>query len=1010
MKKVIILIIILLLQCHRGGEAFLYAQSDMWVTAYYAGWMQGQYNNGIVRAQDIDYGAVTHIIHFALVPQSDGTLDSTSNSILEGNSAALISNAHAAGKKVLICVGGAGSRDAFLGATSLLTLPKFISNLVSFMQRRGYDGIDIDWEYLDETADVVQYANFISNLRARLDQITPRPLLTAANGSQASVFTLIYKYFDQINLMTYDMSGPWPGWVTWHNSPISDGGFHFPSTGGLIPSANNEVDAFLAAGIPPKKLGIGIDFYGYIWSGGDGTPTGGVTAPRQSWTSLPQLRANVPYSTLMQEDYKPEYYRWDSLAQAAYLSIDNPGSANDRFISYDNEMSVKKKIDYVRQKGIGGVIIWELGGGMLTANFSNRDRLLQTVKMAFQNTGTAPPAPSTFLPQHFMEGVPTQPTLRWESTDKTSWYRIQIASDSTFASPAFDQQWLIDTSFAPSILLPQTDYFWRVQSSNAFASSPWSNTLRFKTADDSLVPPWWEYVSNTGNNATVLIASSVNPTIDKHPLQAGDLIGVFFRRDHSLVCAGYNRWQPGTNMTITAWGDNSLTGVKDGFAKGDTIAIRMYQRATGREYETNVQYASGTVATYAADGIYIVQSLTAIPNHIQKIYLTAGWNMASSYIQPNDSSLQSITTNIASTMMLIKDGSGNIFWPDSNINEIRSWNFRQGYQLYMQSADTLAITGAVAIPESTTISLAPGWNLIAYLRTTPMPPGAALAAIKNQLVLIKNNNGDVFWPAFGINTIGTMNPGEGYKAYMAGKGTLTYPLDDLQGAAIALNSANTIHNAFTAAATASHYSPPDINTGSNAIVLIELSALRDGDEVGVWSGSGSLIGSGVINAGKCALTIWGDDALTPGIQGAKEGETLSLTLWDTRQSREYRLDFTSLKNGITNQNIPLPLRYQTESALIGQVKIVPISFSLDQNYPNPFNPSTTIEYDIPQMTKVVLEVFNMLGERVALVVNQNQAAGKYHVLFNATRLASGTYLYRLRAGNFVTTKKMIVLK
>lgn len=1012
MKKFILIAMLLVPLCDGNEQTLLYAQSNIWVTAYYAGWMQGQYNNGALPAQDIDYDAITEIIHFALVPHADGSLDSTANTILASNSAALISRAHAAGKKVLICVGGAGSRDAFLGATSLLTLPKFINNLVSFMQSRGYDGIDIDWEYLDPIADAVPYANFVTNLRARLDQITPRPLLTAANGSQSIVFTTIYNDFDQINLMTYDMSGAWPGWVTWHNAPISDGGLHFPSTGRLVPSANGEINDFLNAGIPKNKLGIGIDFYGYIWSGGDGTSTGGATEPGQTWTSPPSVQANVAYSTLIQQYYKPAYYRWDSTAQAPYLSIDNPGSANDKFISYDNEMSVKAKLDYVKQKGLGGVIIWELGGGMLPSAYPNRDRLLQTVKMGLNNSAITPVAPAALFPPHYMQGVPTKPTLHWNSTNSTSWYRVQVSTDSSFVSPVFDQQWIIDTSYAPGVLLPNKEYFWRVQSSNAYATSGWSETAHFTTANDTLAPPGWEFVSNTGNNATVLIASSVNPTIDNQPLTQGDFIGVFFRRGNSLGCAGYSRWEPGTNMTITAWGDNPLTSVKDGFAVGDTIFIHLYQRLTGKEFETNVTYSSGSkAATYVADGIFEVRTLTSIPNNTQNIFLRNGWNMTSSYIIPNDSSLQAVTASIAPAIVVVKDGMGNVFWPDSNISQIHAWNFRQGYQIYLRSADTLTITGAFAVPESTAISLSTGWNLIAYLRTSPMSPEKALANIKSQFVLMKNNNGDVYWPQFNINTIGTMNPGEGYKVYVSRNTTLFYPANDVQNETNTIAGTTAIHDSpATAVIAGSHYPPHDINTGNNAILLVESPSLKTGNEIGAWSENGNLIGNGVVSNGKCAITLWGEDTLTPSIHGAKEGEAVTLTLWDSQRNKEYRLELTSLKNGITNQSISLPLRYQTESAFIGSVKIVPSGFYLEQNYPNPFNPSTTIEYDLPQTANVVLEVFNTLGERVAVLVNKTESAGHYQIVFKRARMASGVYIYRLRAGTFTATRKMVLLK
>ncbi|GJQ63165.1 MAG: hypothetical protein SCALA702_22180 [Melioribacteraceae bacterium] len=89
---------------------------------------------------------------------------------------------------------------------------------------------------------------------------------------------------------------------------------------------------------------------------------------------------------------------------------------------------------------------------------------------------------------------------------------------------------------------------------------------------------------------------------------------------------------------------------------------------------------------------------------------------------------------------------------------------------------------------------------------------------------------------------------------------------------------------------------------------------------------------------------------------------------------------------------------------------MPLSFNLDQNYPNPFNPATTIRYSIPEASKVTMEVYNVLGERVLTLVNEFQNAGIHHVNFNASRLTSGVYFYSIKAGEFVSTKKMILLK
>ncbi len=88
----------------------------------------------------------------------------------------------------------------------------------------------------------------------------------------------------------------------------------------------------------------------------------------------------------------------------------------------------------------------------------------------------------------------------------------------------------------------------------------------------------------------------------------------------------------------------------------------------------------------------------------------------------------------------------------------------------------------------------------------------------------------------------------------------------------------------------------------------------------------------------------------------------------------------------------------------------PAKYNLSQNYPNPFNPSTTIKYELPNNGFVSLKVYNILGREVASLINKNQNAGAYTINFNASNLASGIYYYRIHAGNYTQTKKMILLK
>jgi hypothetical protein len=89
---------------------------------------------------------------------------------------------------------------------------------------------------------------------------------------------------------------------------------------------------------------------------------------------------------------------------------------------------------------------------------------------------------------------------------------------------------------------------------------------------------------------------------------------------------------------------------------------------------------------------------------------------------------------------------------------------------------------------------------------------------------------------------------------------------------------------------------------------------------------------------------------------------------------------------------------------------IPNHFRLLQNYPNPFNPTTTITYDLPSQSDVNLSVYNILGEKVATLVNEVKQAGRHKVIFNGAGLSSGIYLYKIQAGSYVTTRKMLLIK
>ena len=124
-------------------------------------------------------------------------------------------------------------------------------------------------------------------------------------------------------------------------------------------------------------------------------------------------------------------------------------------------------------------------------------------------------------------------------------------------------------------------------------------------------------------------------------------------------------------------------------------------------------------------------------------------------------------------------------------------------------------------------------------------------------------------------------------------------------------------------------------------------------------------------------------------------------------------NWAAIGNNTTNNKWDLCIKaYCTtdQPTKVVQQKRLPEQFNLAQNYPNPFNPETTIEFSIPEQGKVELEVFNIIGRSVIKLVDGFKTKGVYQVEFNGENLASGVYFYRLKTDQFITTKKMVLMR
>jgi chitinase len=355
------------------GLAFVssvFAQQQ-WSVGYWTPW-----TNPACPITAIDMSALTHVVHWAAMVNSDGTLDLDTQRIA-ADAPLLVSTVHNSNVKALLGI----SQATWLGKTntlqdaSLSNRAKLVANIMQVVNQYGYDGVDIDWEPFDEYANGVAFHYLASDLRDRLGSsvLTTTAIASAWGfwgdmheywtGSPPRIqFRFTHEFFDRVNVMTYDLSGPWDPY-SWFQSALYD-------ADGVVWSVDLAVKRFTGVGVPAAKLGIGIPFYGWQWTGA------GITGPGQWWLTSVPARVQVGYNVLA-PGITPQNYTFDSAAMVPYLS--NPNS----FITFEDPRSVAAKVSYAKSKGLGGWIMWHLGSDYFPSG-SPKNPLLGSVKSAMQ--------------------------------------------------------------------------------------------------------------------------------------------------------------------------------------------------------------------------------------------------------------------------------------------------------------------------------------------------------------------------------------------------------------------------------------------------------------------------------------------------------------------------------------------------------------------------------------------------------------------------------------------------
>ena len=373
-------------------------------------------------------------------------------------------------------------------------------------------------------------------------------------------------------------------------------------------------------------------------------------------------------------------------------------------------------------------------------------------------------------------------------------------------------------------------------------------------------------------------------------------------------------------------------------------------------------------------------------NHL--IDLPEGWSYWSTYLSPKDSEMEDIFSQINEDVVILKDQNGEVYWPYFGINGINSHNDGEGYQIKMNTNQVLDIEGYIQI--NPTIAISEDWNILGCLYHEPVLIEESLLPIVENVILVKDENANVFWPYLSIITIEYFMPGEGYAIKLDSDLNFTFynQLEEESSRFLIVSNEK----------DSSYFSPP-IKTNHNMTVGFSYEILKDhmvyGDEIAAFDVNNNVVGLQIYENSNLALTIWGDDPFTTIKDGMLDLESLSFRIWNKNQNHESEIEILEWQQGSNY--------YTTDGInIVGDVALNKQEFSsLISVSPNPLKSNAEIKFDISDNCLVSIYLVNNLGIKENLLKAElnkglhnfnfeiNQSPGVYHVVIeNCTNTMS----------------------
>jgi len=512
------------------------------------------------------------------------------------------------------------------------------------------------------------------------------------------------------------------------------------------------------------------------------------------------------------------------------------------------------------------------------------------------------------------------------------------------------------------------------------------------------LPQNWEFEKFTGLNSIIILTKNTDKRFKNIELKVGDAIGVFYNQDSVLRCGGYALITNDENIAIPVWGDNSATGeIKDGFDFNEHFKFKIWNSCCGEELICATELFSG-VSYFIPDTISIVKSFNSLEN-VKINFNKNEWRMVSSNIAPYNSFFKSLLNN---KNFCIKDENEIIYFPEKSIYVSNYWNPLHCYEIFSSKKDSLVLAGTSIQPELNPIYVqARKTQIIPYFSRTPQLIEKALAPILNDILLLKDSEGNCFIPDYMYNSLFILNPNEAYKLILKKDVSFVYNSNENQNYSL-LENTKSIHF---------NYSMNKF-TGSNAIIVIESDDFENGDEVSVFREDNQVCGNGIVQNSACIITIFGDNQMTNfESEGATENQLLKLMLWKKNENNEKQLNIVEVRNLITNQFETVLFKYRKDSFcnIIASTTTTGIPIENEQSYLEFFfdniQKKCFLSCENTNTYVHLIQVYDILGNEILKINAGSTQLSSYQI--DLSHLLNGIYFIIVKANNEVFTRRFI---